>query len=105
MNKNLVNSEKEFMKLFSKFHCEDLEEFLEIEFAFKDGKYQSDLWRDDTIDEDQDIDLAVYRKRSEDFFPDHYPCLVLWASEKSFDRTGSVEFQMLEFVYREDFNG
>lgn len=104
MNKHLVNNESEFMALFDEFDLEDAEDFLGIEFAYEDGAYQSD-------DNEPDIETSrtIYRDRfdyegdSLKQFPNHYPCLVLLANDKDFDRTGNISFKMMEFIYKEDF--
>ena len=53
MKKKLVNSDDELVALFANY--EHVEEMLGIEFAFIDGKFQSDLGEDQSIDEDQDF--------------------------------------------------
>lgn len=103
MNKHLVNSEEEYVALFNDFELNDAEDFLGVEFAFEDGIYQSDIWKDDSIDEDQEVSRTVYRKTADANFPKKYPCLVLLANEDDFDRTGPTSFKMLEFVYLKDF--
>lgn len=107
MKKHLVNSEKEYISLFSEFEINDAENFLNVEFAYEDGTYQSDFTFDGTNpdNEDQDIDMLVYRKLkdAEECFPKEYPCIVLLANEKEYDRIGVNKFQMLEFIYINDF--
>lgn len=48
--KFLVNNEQEFMNIFdSEEDFNFVELNLGIEFAFEDGKYQSDIWEDDRL--------------------------------------------------------
>jgi hypothetical protein len=111
MNKNLVHNEAEFVALFvgpigalgKEWDRDELEKFLDIEFAFLDGKFQSDMDLDPTIDESQMTSDTIYRKHSDDNFPTEYPCLVLWRNDEESDRFGKVQFQALEFVYPSDF--
>lgn len=101
MKKYLVNSEKECVSLFKSFV--DAEIFLNIEFAFVDGTYQSDIGKNPSIDESQDIDIKVYRKNKDSIFPEEYPCLVILENEKDFDRQGEFQIQIFDFVYQKDF--
>jgi hypothetical protein len=103
MDKFLVNSEEEYVALFSDFELNDAEDFLGVEFAFVDGTYQSDLSIDNDIDESQSVSRAIYRKTDWSVFPEEYPCLVLLANERGFDRVGDIFFKMLDFVYLKDF--
>lgn len=103
MNKSLVNSEKQFMDLFSKIDYNEIEQFLDIEFAFSDGKYQSDIDTDPTINENQDVSLDIYRKNDPDTFPNHYPCIVMWTIDSDFDRCTHWRIEVLEYIYLEDF--
>jgi hypothetical protein len=98
MDKFSVRNEEEYVKLFRNFDMNDAESFMGIEFAFLDGTYP-----DNTEDENQDVSRDVFRKLDESYFPDSYPCVVLMAHEKDFDRHGSTEFRCLEFVYLVDF--
>ena len=103
MNKHLVTCEKEYVNLFKDFELEDAEEFLGVEFAYQDGTYQSDMSDSVDINENQDIDFNTYRKRDDSEFPEEYPCLVLLANERDWDRQGNIAFKMLDFVYLKDF--
>ena len=110
MDKHLVNNEQEFMSLFADFDLQEAERFLGIEFAYVDGTFQSDYWKGIQVNEDQEVDRNVYRKCSFSMFkdidlcfPQEYPCLVLLANDKDFDRTGELAFIMLEFIYPKDF--
>lgn len=105
MNKYLINSEAEYIALFESYDLEDAEEFLDVEFAMLDGSYYSDVG-----DTDLDgkiaalgVSKSVYRKRSEEQFPEEYPCVVLLENSKTFDRTGNVHFKHLSFIYLSDF--
>jgi hypothetical protein len=98
MDKLLVNSEQEYMDLFSEFDLYEAEKFMGVEFAFEDGTYQ-----DNTDDESQNVSKTIYRKRDYNNFPESYPCIVLLANDKDFDRTGTLTLQILEFIYPADF--
>ena len=102
MEKCLVNSDKEFINLFSEFETYEAEEFLGVEFGLTDGTFPSD----DLLceKEDLDIDFQFYRKEVDSNFPESYPCLVLLANDKDHDRIGKIEFKMLEFIYPSDFS-
>jgi hypothetical protein len=105
-SQHLVNSEAEYLALFREWDVEDAERFLDVEFAYSDGSFQSL-----TGDRDLSVDMTVYRRREpveEDdglstTFPSSYPCLVLLANDQDFDRTGPTSFEMLHFVYPSDF--
>lgn len=103
MNKFLVHNESEYLKLFNSFELHDKERFLGVEFAFEDGTYPSDSDDDDDDDDDKEVSEVIFRKFGDACFPEHYPCVVLLANERSFDRTGDVCFEMLDFVYLSDF--
>lgn len=99
MNKHLVHSEEEYIALFDEYDLNDAEVFLRVEFAFVDGTYVDLVNGND----DQEVDRKTFRKNEESVFPDSYPCLVLLANEKSFDRIGNTTFKFLDFVYLSDF--
>ena len=102
MDKILVNSEQEFVALFKDYDLSEAESFLGVQFAYTDGTYQED--DPEGFKETMHVSREIYKKYEEDAnFPETYPCLVLLANEHSFDRTGSVGFQMLEFIYPKDF--
>lgn len=103
MNKHLVRTEEEYIRLFKDFELNDAEDFLGVEFAYADGSYQSDMWNGLEVNENQSVDYNTYRKLDINNFPQFYPCIVLLANEKDWDRTGNIYFKMLEFVYPEDF--
>jgi hypothetical protein len=103
MNKHLINSEQEYITLFKGFEVYDAEDFLGVEFAFVDGKYQSDQSIDYYVDELQSVSRTIYRKTDYSVFPEEYPCLVLLANERDSDRFGPTAFKMLDFVYIKDF--
>lgn len=103
MNKNLVSNEQEYMKLFDDFELMDAESFLQVEFAYQDGTYQSDLFKSIEVNEDQEVDRKTYRKNEGSVFPEEYPCVVLLANQNDWDRTGNLAFKMLDFVYLKDF--
>ena len=93
------------MKLFESFDLVDAEDFLGVTFAYSDGKYPphpGELNYND-IDESLPVDRNMYRKDTNSNFPKEYPCLVLLENTKTFDRTGTVKFEFLEFVYLSDF--
>ena len=98
MDKFLVNSEQEYIDLFSDFDLYEAERFMGAEFAFEDGTYQ-----DNTKDESQNVSKTIYRKREENYFPVLYPCVVILANDKDFDRTGHTCLKILEFIYPTDF--
>lgn len=101
MNKFLVNDEKEFVALFKDFELYVAEDFLGVQFAYTNGVFSDD---DEACEHELlDVSREVYRKHEEANFPEEYPCLVLLANDKSFDRTGSIGFKMLDFVYLKDF--
>jgi hypothetical protein len=97
MNKKLVFSEVEFFNIFK--DLEDVEEFLGIEFAYKDGSYEDGNYDN----ENQEIDDTVYRKLEYNMFPNSYPCIVIYFHEDYFDRMGDVSTRLLDFVYPADF--
>ena len=112
MHKNLVHSDKEFVEVFTSkitgrsmgfmgqiWEFMDVEELIGIEFAYTDGKYQDNP----SVDETLDVSLKIWRKKQGARFPKEYPCMVVWANERSFDRTGSTAMQALEYVYKKDF--
>lgn len=112
MNKTLIKSEKDYVNFFVDFVDNDIdmsfeaiESLLGIEFAFEDGNFPNDIFNDIEINEDQDIDTGVYRKREDCLFPEHYPCVMVYHIENEWDRFGDVEFRMFEFVYLQDFKG
>ena len=84
MNKHLVKSEEEYVKLFEDFSLNDAEDFLGVEFALPDGRFYSDVGDDDRDGSlaAQECSRTVYRKNSEDQFPVGYPCVVLLENEK-----------------------
>lgn len=102
MNKNLVNSELEYMELFYNFDSDyqKIEKILNIEFAFEDGSFSSDY---NTVNENQNIDIYKYRKNEDSTFPAKYPCVVVHCFETDYDRYGKMEFEFLDFVYLGDF--
>ena len=105
MKKCLVRNEQEYVELFKNFDLTDAEDFLGVEFAFNDGTYHSDFWTSvQPINESQNVVRTIYRKNDYANFPEDYPCLVLLANDRSFDRNGNVAFQMLDFVYIGDFD-
>ncbi len=103
MQKILVRNEKEFLALFKDWEFTEVEKFLDIEFPFADGTYHSDDAED--MDEDQPVDYksGKHRKNEDACFPQHYPAVVLMIHDKDYDRHGTIEVQVLEFVYRKDF--
>lgn len=103
MEKVLVNSESEFMKIFSDWDTQDIEHFLGIEFPYEDGTFQSDYWKGQKINEDQEVVTSSYRKEEDSLFPEEYPCVVIHWFENTFDRFGNVTFKVMEFVYQKDF--
>jgi hypothetical protein len=103
VKKHLVNNEKEYIDLFKDFDVYEAEDFLGVEFGFVDGKFQSDIWDDDSIDESQEVSFEFYRKTENSNFPEEYPCLVLLNNEKGFDRMGPYQIRFMDFVYLKDF--
>lgn len=104
MNKHLVKLEKEYMQLFEDFELNDAEKFLNVEFGYVDGTFQSDIRKGKNINEDQDVDRNIYRKNKKSVFPKEYPCIVLLSNEHTSDRLGKIHFMILDFVYKKDFN-
>lgn len=104
IDKHLVKSESEFLDLFKDWELEDVEEVVGLEFAFKDGRFQTDLCYEDVdFDEEQDIDRQNYRKYEENNFPESYPAIVLLQNDDDFDRMGRIRHQTLLLVYPSDF--
>lgn len=103
MNKTLVNSEKEYMDLFSNFDPGEIESLLDIEFAFVDGTYRADWIKGVEIDEQQEIDASVYRKYDESVFPESYPCVVVHYFDDDYDLYGKIKFRLFDLVYPIDF--
>ena len=104
--KKLIKNETEYIKLFAKlakYNPEYVERWLDIEFALKDGKFQSDLFKDNSIDEAQDINIKKYKKGRKAMFPRHYPAVVILSNYQGHDKLGKVEIRFLEFVYPKDF--
>jgi len=109
IKKYIVNDEQEYIQIFEemiKRDYNDVERFIDIEFPFTDGNYQSDSSTDLSISELLAVDTTKYRKRegASVTFPSEYPCIVLFAYDDDYDRTGSTHFEMLEFVYLSDFD-
>lgn len=108
MKKKLINSDKELVEYFLSEVDDDydiVESILNIEFPFEDGKYQSDIWNDDSIDESQEVNTTTWRKKTKDHgFPEDYPCVVVSSFEKDYDRFGLFSIQIVEYVYLSDFN-
>ncbi len=110
MNKNLVNSDEEFVALFKpifdEYGAEKVEELIGCTFAFEDGQF---LWNgnkfNENVDETQDCDFSNFRKNEgEDGFPEKYPCVVCWTFEKDQIAFGSqLDIEVIEFVYLSDF--
>ena len=103
MNKNLVNSEQQFIHFMKDQYSsiEDMELELGLSFADKNGNFIDDEDCDYDCDE---INYSQYKMVSPGLMPKHYPCLVVHWFEKGFDRFGSVEHRIFEYVYQEDFN-
>lgn len=100
--RHLVNSEEEFMAIFK--DEEDIETLLGIEYAYVDGTFQSDFTFDGTNEDNEDQDVGdVYRKEEYAYFPESYPCLVLFLNYEDYDRNGKVQIRDLEFVYSHEF--
>lgn len=106
MNKTLIKSEKEFIDLFlvkGDLAAWEVENLLNIEFAFMDGTYRNDWIKGIEIDDQQDIDESKYRTRENSIIPEFYPCMVVHWIENVDDRFGPVKFRMFDFVYESDF--
>ncbi len=107
MNKILLNSEQEYMNLFladeNNLAEWEIESLLDIEFALEDGTYPKDWIKGIAINEDQELDITVYRKCESSIFPESYPCVMVYFIENSFDKLGAVKFRMFDFVYESDF--
>jgi hypothetical protein len=107
MKKTLINSDQDLLNIFTQDDCDmnadEIESILNIEFAFEDGSFRDDWVNGVEINEDQEIDLSVFRKYEDSVFPEKYPCLVVYNIENNFDRFGKVKFRMFDFVYQSDF--
>ena len=104
IDKHLVKSESEFLDLFKDWDLVDIEDVVGLEFAFKDGKFHSDMCAEDVdFDEEQDVDRQIYRKYEENNFPESYPVLILLQNDDDFDRMGKIRHQTLLLVYPSDF--
>jgi hypothetical protein len=103
MDKHLVNSEQEYLELFNSWENEEVEIFLNIEFAYADGTYLSDIAKGFEVDESQILNKNHFRKNEDSIFPKIYPCVVLLIKEDTFDRLGDIKIQDIEFVYLSDF--
>lgn len=108
MDKTLISSEKDYINFFIEhdidFSYDEIESLLGIEFAFEDGTFHSDMFNGVNVDEDQDINPDVYRKREDCLFPESYPCIMVHCIDNDHDRFGKVAFRMFDFVYPKDFN-
>lgn len=117
MNRKLVRDEGEVVALVvaalsEKESPEAIESMLGVEFAYKDGRYPSDLEAamngegdEDWSWEDQPVDFTTYRHRGEPYFPATYPALVLCLFDDDFDRGGSVRTRVLLYVERHELEG
>ena len=110
MNKNLVNSDEEFVALFKPlfddYGAEKVEDLIGCKFAFEDGTFQWDEnWKfNEDVDETQDVDFSNYRKDEDNGFPEKYPCVVCWTVESDQIAFGSkVDTEVIVFVYLSDF--
>jgi hypothetical protein len=113
MEKKLFQSEQEFVaSMIEEIDCiGTAEEILGIEVAYSNGVYASDLngdskYSDEEVEEIERLypDPSQYRVVDAELLPQSYPVLALFSFEKTFDRTGGVEIQVLEYVYQSDFS-
>lgn len=104
ITKHLVKSESEFLDLFKDWDLVDVENVVGLEFAFEDGKFDSDMRDEDVdFDEEQDVNRQIYRKYEENNFPESYPVLVLLQNDDDFDSMDRIRHQTLLLVYPSDF--
>ena len=104
MQKALVNSDDEFIKLLlaNKWRWDEIESATGIEFGFTNGKFQNDVGI--TAEEERaDVDEAVWKKDADSHVPETYPAVVLFTNDKSYDRLGEFTVRVVEFVYGSDF--
>jgi hypothetical protein len=98
--KTLVHNDAELIALFDDYGVEEIENEFDIVFAFIDGKFPDDPEVNDTLD----VDRKVFRKKSDDYFPLQYPCIVVTFWEKTYDRLGRLEFRFTKYVYENDWH-
>lgn len=105
MKKALIQSTDELIKLLEDYFdsVEAFQEFLGVEFAFADGKFESEIQDYEDFDDDQDVDFSNYKVLDTEFLPKSYPCVVVYAIEHSFDRCGDVGVELIDYVYPRDF--
>jgi hypothetical protein len=103
MDKFLAASEQEVINFFKdKFSSiEDMEHDLGVTFADMNGNYMDDDNDDFNYDE---VNYSQYKVVESGALPEKYPCLIVHWFEKDFDRFGSVEHRIFEYVYQDDFN-
>lgn len=97
--KYLVNSEAEYLAIFSKLPYNKVEHLLGLDFAFVDGSYL-----DNTDDDTQDVSKTIWRTTKYSILPESYPCIVHFIYDNDFDRIGSFTCIVLELFYPSDFS-
>jgi hypothetical protein len=115
MKRKFVYSEAEFVHVLVK-ECRrnricvgDMEALLGLEFPYKDGTFLSD---EDKLPEgtnysqweSQQCDFTKYRKTEPKLFPKSYPVALLYQLENEFDRMGSFDIRLIEFVELAEFS-
>lgn len=113
MKRTIITSEAALVALLNSemskvgIPCENIENYLGIEFAYTDGTFCSILKAnaDENSDwpwEEMDIDRTVYQKTEDTILPTSYPVLMLYSITKDFDRLGTVRTCQVEFITKED---